>query len=115
MEVGDVITLGKSKYEVVELLGEGSYAKAFRVSPVSPNRLLTRIARFISKDRVIKVPSAFVQSQVDGIQRFKREARILGNIDHPNVVEPHVPYAVDEGLVLVQELVKQAKPLPEFL
>jgi serine/threonine protein kinase len=111
MDVGYIFTIANFTFELVELLGEGAYARAYKaIQSWQTGHFKHRV------EMVVKVPSGFVLSQIDHIQRFKREARILGNVDHPNVVKTMGIYDLDDGnLVLLQELVPEAMALPEFL
>lgn len=108
IDVGSVITKGEESYEIVDFLGGGSSGKVFRAKPRSPNEFDPEIA--------VKVPSAAWLNGTNGRQMFHREARILGNIEHPNVVKIIDLWAWEDGsMALLQELVDGGVNLRAFI
>lgn len=73
MEAGDVIG---DKYRLVELAGEGAMGVVWRAEHVSLGRVVA-----------VKLIRAEVLDEPTIVERFMREAKIAGSIQHPNVVE----------------------------
>lgn len=92
-------TLFVSRYEVKELLGQGGYGSVYQAWDTN-----------LSRDVALKVLHNLTSAESQGWavelqERFKREARILGSINHPGLVTVHdfgehesVPYLVMELL-----------------
>ena len=81
-------------YEVVALLGAGGMAEVYRAKD-------TRLGREVA----IKVVSESLGTDGTFVERFEREARLVGSVSHPNVVALHdvgvhdgKPYFVTELL-----------------
>jgi TolB-like protein/tetratricopeptide (TPR) repeat protein/tRNA A-37 threonylcarbamoyl transferase component Bud32 len=81
-------------YEVVALLGAGGMAEVYRARD-------TRLGREVA----IKVVSESLGTDGTFVERFEREARLVGSVSHPNVVALHdvgvhdgKPYFVTELL-----------------
>lgn len=79
------------KYEILEPLGQGGFATVYRARD-------TVLARTVA----IKVCQA---TDPETLERFVREARVTGNLQHPNIaqvfdfgVEGNVPFLVQEFL-----------------
>jgi len=97
-------------YEVVALLGAGGMAEVYRAKD-------TRLGREVA----LKVVSEALGADVPLLQRFEREARLAGSLNHPNVValydvgsQDGQPYFVTEllsGETLRERLAKGAVPL----
>src|SRR5438094_619376 len=68
-------------YEIVELLAAGGMGAVYRARD-------TRLGREVA----LKILPADVRTDADARQRFKREARAIGSLNHPNVL---VIYDVD--------------------
>ncbi|MFI7005518.1 RodZ domain-containing protein [Streptomyces sp. NPDC050145] len=105
--IGPGWSLGRGRYVIDELIGEGGMAAVHR-------------ARDTELDRVVavKTMNAVVAADPQSRERFRREARAVAAINHPNVVAIHdvgeeqlatgsVPYLVMEHL--------DGKPLAEWL
>ncbi|MGC8915443.1 MAG: protein kinase domain-containing protein [Thermoanaerobaculum sp.] len=96
------------KYELLEPLGQGGFATVYRAR----DNLLARTV-------AIKVCQA---SDKEGMERFIREARLTGKLQHPNIaqvldfgIEAGVPFIVQEflsGWDLAQLLVRGPLALP---
>lgn len=96
------------KYELLEPLGQGGFATVYRAR----DSLLARTV-------AVKVCQAADQ---EGMERFIREARLTGNLQHPNIaqvldfgIEAGVPFIVQEflpGWDLAQLLVRGPLVLP---
>jgi serine/threonine protein kinase len=112
MRLASGIRLGP--YEVLALLGTGGMAEVYRARD-------TRLGREVA----IKVVSEALGANSDFVERFEREARLVGSVNHPNVVALHdvgvhdgKPYFVTEllqGETLRTRLGKGAVPLPTAL
>src|SRR5215472_3658268 len=81
-------------YEVVALLGSGGMAEVYRAKD-------TRLGREVA----VKVVSEALGADGAFVERFEREARLVGSVSHPNVVALHdvgvhdgKPYFVTELL-----------------
>src|SRR5262252_2343390 len=72
-------------YEVVALLGTGGMAEVYRARD-------TRLGREVA----IKVVSEALGANEAFVDRFEREARLIGSVTHPNVVALH-DVGVHEG------------------
>ena len=112
MRLASGIRLGP--YEVLALLGTGGMAEVYRARD-------TRLGREVA----IKVVSEALGANSDFVERFEREARLVGSVTHPNVVALHdvgvhdgKPYFVTEllqGETLRTRLGKGAVPLATAL
>jgi TolB-like protein/tRNA A-37 threonylcarbamoyl transferase component Bud32 len=101
-------------YEVVALLGAGGMAEVYRAKD-------TRLGREVA----VKVVSETLGSDGAFVERFEREARLVGSVSHPNVVALHdvgvhdgKPYFVTEllqGETLRARLEKGPVPLSTAL
>src|SRR5215475_11242792 len=101
-------------YEVVALLGAGGMAEVYRARD-------TRLGREVA----VKVVSEALGADGAFVERFEREARLVGSVNHPNVVALHdvgvhdgKPYFVTEllqGETLRARLENGAVPLPTAL
>src|SRR5215471_12026584 len=80
-------------YEVADLLGEGGMGEVYRARD-------TRVGREVA----IKVVLGSLVADADRIGRFRREAQVLGALNHPNIA--HL-YGFEDGppAFLVMELV----------
>jgi serine/threonine protein kinase/tetratricopeptide (TPR) repeat protein len=112
MRLASGIRLGP--YEVLALLGAGGMAEVYRARD-------TRLGREVA----IKVVSEALGANSDFVERFEREARLVGSVTHPNVVALHdvgvydgKPYFVTEllhGETLRTRLGKGPVPMPTAL
>ncbi|MDH5606339.1 MAG: serine/threonine-protein kinase, partial [Anaerolineae bacterium] len=74
----------KNRYQMNSLMGEGVMGNVFRGTD-----------KYTNQSVVIKVlESEIVNAQPEMIERFSREAELLRQLDHPNIVE-----MLDEGIV----------------
>lgn len=104
-------------FEIVSLLGVGGMGQVYRA-------LDPRLGRTVA----IKTLPHDLTADSDRIERFKREARILASLNHPNIAAIYSVEDVDGGSALVMELVEgetldeclarrsgRGLPLPEAL
>jgi serine/threonine protein kinase len=95
-------------YEVVALLGAGGMAEVYRAKD-------TRLGR----DVALKVVSEALGTDAALVERFEREAKLAGSLNHPNVValydvgfQDGRPYFVTELLQGESLRERLAKPIP---
>ena len=86
-------------YRVVSKLGEGGMGEVWRAED-------TRLGRQVALKRL--PPRLAADSQ--WLERFRREARTLAALNHPNIVTIHSVEETDEGPFLAMELVR-GRPL----
>jgi serine/threonine protein kinase len=70
-----VIGTALGHYRVLEKLGEGGMGEVYRATD-------TRLGRGVA----LKVISGEMAAHPDRLERFRREAKALAAIDHPNIV-----------------------------
>ena len=87
---------GVGEYVVDRFLGAGAMGEVYAgIQPV------------IGKKVAIKILKREVAATADGAERFKREARAVNQIDHPNVIDVFSFGRLDDGrLYLVMDLVE---------
>jgi len=82
-------------YEITAKLGEGGMGEVYRATD-------TKLERQVA----IKVlPAAFVEDH-ERLQRFEREAKLLAQLNHPNIAQIYGMEASGEAHALVMELVE---------
>jgi len=101
-------------YEIVSPLGQGGMGEVYRAHD-------TRLGR----DVALKVLPREVAADADRLERFRREARVLAALEHPNVVTVHSVEHADGLHFLTMQLVTgrnlaeirghDALPLPTLL
>ncbi|MBX9570760.1 MAG: protein kinase [Candidatus Obscuribacterales bacterium] len=102
----------KNRYELLELLGEGGFAVVWKAVDLELNRLVAI--------KVLKLSHLNENSISEHIQRLKREAKLLAQLAHPNIVSAYsidltddlAPFVVMEfltGQSLEQALSKRHK------
>jgi len=96
-------------YEITAKLGEGGMGEVYRATDTK-----------LERDVAIKVlPAAFVEDH-ERLARFEREAKLLAQLNHPNIAHIYGMEASGEAHALVMELVEgptlaerlEAGPLP---
>jgi serine/threonine protein kinase len=90
-------------YEIVGSLGAGGMGEVYRARD-------TRLQR----DVALKVLSEALSGHPDHIERFRREARAVAALSHPNIVTIHSVEEVEGVHVLVMELV-EGQPLERHI
>jgi serine/threonine-protein kinase len=64
------------KYEILEKLGEGGFGIVYKANDTSLDRIVA-----------IKQLKVELSSSPEYLERFKREARLMGSLNHPNIVK----------------------------
>ena len=82
-------------YEIVAPLGAGGMGEVYRARD-------TKLGREVA----IKVLSAARAADSQWLERFRREARTLAALNHPNIVTIHSVEETEEGPLLAMELVQ---------
>lgn len=75
------------KYEFLELIGKGGFALVYKARDVYLERL-----------GAIKILYKEYSRDEETIERFRREAKIYANLEHPNIV-PIYDIGIVEGIV----------------
>jgi serine/threonine-protein kinase len=82
------------RYVILERLGEGTKGRVFKAQ----HRLMGRLV-------ALKIIAPHLASRASTIARFHREMRLLGRLDHPNVVRAFDADQVGDHFYLVMEYV----------
>jgi serine/threonine protein kinase len=97
-------------YEIIRPLGGGGMGLVF----LAHNH-------FMGRDEVLKIISPAIIDSAEALERFSREIRIVGNLQHPNIVTAYQAFRAGESLVFAMEfvdgldlarMVKATGPLP---
>lgn len=105
-KIGDIID---SKYQIEKLMGKGGMGRVFRVNHLTLGKVFALKVIDLNDDTNVSTQNQII--------RFKREAKALAKINHPNIVmvtdfgvtSQEIPYIVMEyieGLTLRQMLQK---------
>lgn len=81
-KVGEVF---QGKFEIVKLLGVGGMGRVYQAQHIDLENMVA-----------IKILSSALNNDRDAIERFKREAKAMGRIQHPNAVRV-IDSGVDSG------------------
>ena len=81
-------------YRIEELLGQGGMGAVYRATDTSLDRSVA-----------LKIMNPGVATNADFLRRFKSEARVLGRLQHPNIVNVYTFRHVDSHLIIVMEYV----------
>jgi serine/threonine protein kinase len=92
------------RYEIRALIGEGAHARVYEAYDVESDRLVA--IKHLTREALRTTGSS--------LARFKREARLLAKLDHPNVVKLYGGGEHDGAPFLVIELFR-GKTLREWL
>jgi len=82
------------RYVILDRLGEGNKGRVFKAQ----HRLMGRLV-------ALKIISPKIASRASSIARFHREMRLIGRLDHPNVVRAFDADQVGDLLYIVMEYV----------
>jgi serine/threonine protein kinase len=104
--IGRTFNVGDTEYKIVSEVNNGAFGTIYRAeAPNAPYKPAL----------AVKVPASHVLKSDEWRRRFQREARILGNIQHVNVVRTLGLLSYDDGaLMLVQEFVDNAQELGAY-
>src|SRR3990172_8840014 len=93
MSISAGTTIGR--YEIVEQIGQGGMATVYK-------------ARQPTLDRVValKVIRAGYSEDPEFLERFRREARAVARLDHPNVVQVYDFEETDGRAILAMQLLE---------
>lgn len=106
IKTGTKVTQGANEYVIRELISSGGFGEAYRAERIKPS----------PAEVVVKVPTATVANDPIWSKKFEREARILANIAHANVVKIVAFWDFKNGeMALVQEMVKGAQELSKYV
>ena len=82
-------------YEIIRKLGSGGMGVVF----LAHNRIMGR-------DEVLKVISREIVETPDVLERFRREIRAVGSLQHPNIVTAYTAFTAGASLVFAMEYVE---------
>lgn len=88
------ITLGE-RYELAEVIGEGSFGKIFRAHQLN-----------IERDVAIKILPPKFSTMDNMVERFRREARLASRLHHPNTITIHDYGQQDDFFFIVMEYLR---------
>lgn len=95
-EATDASILPGTSYRLVKKIGEGSSGEVFEAEHVE-----------LGRKYAVKVLSAAHAAAHDSVERFRREARAIASISHPNLVRLHdFGKSLDGRVFLVMELLE---------
>jgi serine/threonine-protein kinase len=80
------------RYVLLERLGEGSMGRVFKAQ----HRLMGRVV-------ALKLIAPQYATRAKSIARFRRELRMIGRLDHPNIVRAYDADQIGESFYLVME------------
>lgn len=81
------------RYEIIEEIGSGGFAAVFKARDTT-----------LERDVAVKIMRPLLMSDADFVARFRREAQVAANLQHPNII-PVYDYGEDDGrLFLVMKL-----------
>jgi len=88
--------IGKTigKYQIVELLGRGGMAEVYKAYQPALDRYVA-----------IKIMHSFLAEDEDFLGRFQREAKAVGRLRHPNIVQVHDFDVADGVYYMVMEFI----------
>jgi eukaryotic-like serine/threonine-protein kinase len=103
-----VETVIGDRYEVVDTIGSGGMAIVYRAHD-----------RELERDVAIKVLPQHLVNDGDLLERFQREARLVGRLSHPNIVNvydvgeaegrPYIVMECVDGVTLAEELARRGR------
>ena len=91
LEIGSTI----GDYQVVGILGTGGMGKVYKVRNVISDRV-----------EAMKVLLPDLVNQPDLADRFLREIKVQGSLEHPNIAALHTAVRVDNQLLMLMEFVE---------
>ncbi len=82
------------RYEILEVIGEGSFAVVYRAHDVELDRLVA----------MKELKPMLLQDEI-WVKQFRREARAIAQLDHPHIVTIYDVYQAETRLFIVMRLV----------
>src|SRR5512136_3318003 len=82
------------KYEVLEEIGRGGFAVVYKARDTRLNRVVA-----------LKVLHPYRSAEPGFVERFRREAEVAANLDHPNIVTVYEADEADGQLYLAMKYV----------
>lgn len=82
-------------YEVLEVLGAGGMGKVYKVRNLISDRI-----------EAMKIILPTLANQKDLADRFLREIKLLGSLNHPNIATLRTALTTDDQLVMIMEYVE---------
>ncbi len=112
LTVGSTFTHGTVQYKLEEVVGQGGFGQVFRATRVeqdAPHPLFQSGPTTVA----VKKPTT---DDPEFLRRFEREARILGNLSHRNIVKIVSFLKFPDGdPVIVQEYVKGGRTFADYV
>ena len=106
IDVGTIVTHGDEEWAIDGFIAAGGFGKIFHATRTKPWPM----------EAAVKVPAPHIIAEPVWSKKFEREARIVANLKHPNVVKVLAIWKFKTGeMALVQEFVKGAKTLVQHL
>jgi hypothetical protein len=103
--VGTTVKHRDQEWKLDRLIHEGGFGQVFHAVQTKP----------CSAEGAVKIPSAEIQRHPVWSKKFEREARILGNLRHPNVVRILDFWKFADGqMAFLQEYVRDAKTIDRY-
>ncbi|XP_074662868.1 ribosomal protein S6 kinase alpha-3-like isoform X2 [Tubulanus polymorphus] len=93
----DGVGVDPSNFELLKVLGQGSFGKVFLVRKITGNDAGTLYAMKVLKKATLKVRDR---------QRTKMERDILAEVDHPFIVKLHYAFQTEGKLYLILEFLR---------
>lgn len=90
-------------YKIIDIIGEGGFGKVFKCLQVS-------LDRFVA----VKTLSKSLARSREIVERFKREAKIVARLNHPNIVRIIEQGEINDYYYFVMEFI-EGVPMHQFL
>jgi len=95
--------LVKDKYEIKTEIGIGGMARVFLAYDI-----------FLKRDVALKMLHPYLTTEKEHLVRFEREAVLLANLDHPNIIRVYEYFTYESNYFIASEYIK-GETLKEFL
>jgi len=102
--VDDLLGKRVGGYLILQVLGEGGMGKVYKARQIAMDRLVA-----------LKVLSPKVTRDESFIEAFKQEAKVAGQLNHPNVVSVHDFGRTDEGIYYLSMEFVQGENVQQIL
>ena len=103
--VGITVRGRGEEWKIERRIASGGFGEVFHAVRVKPS----------PGEGAVKVPAKHIQADPIWAKKFEREARILGNLSHPNVVKILNFWRFADGeMALLQEYVPKAKTISNY-